>query len=285
MEIKLQAYKNYGIADWDGTVEIFGLHILHSKRLANSRNLGALFRKMLKVYKDKLHSPLKLPDGLEPEDLDLGDFMQIAIGLAVLSGGKEFQQDITCSNPQCKTLNPRVISRLDVFTPIKPEIEGGKSEVVLLKSDNGREPKTEKAPVKEPAKMRVVCNYTSIKKYLDVYKRQENLGFDEAKTHEFYSKLLAVEDAEDHRDLKKIILDIGIVAEAIDIEEMQTFEEKLLWLAELQGEKSTKDYNKINETIAKLSTVINSDYKTECRGCGKELEREFQPTDYFFDMG
>jgi hypothetical protein len=282
MEIKLQAYKNYGIADWDGTVEIFGLHILHSKRLANSRNLGALFRKLLKVCTDKLHCPIQLPEGLQPEDLDLGDFMQIAIGLAVLSGGRDFQQNIICDNPECKAMNPRVINRLEVFTPQKPAIEGGKSEIFLLKNGK-REAKAEKG--KEAPKRKVVCNYTSVKRYLSVYRRMENIKLKEAKDDPLYSKLILVEDTDDLQDLKRVVLDVGIVAETIDVEGMQSFEEKIQWLSWLSGEKGTKDFNKINESVSNLSTVIDSIYKTKCTKCGKELERDISPTDYFFDMG
>ena len=90
---------------------------------------------------------------------------------------------------------------------------------------------------------------------------------------------------EDFEDLKNVVLDLGIVAEVIEVDDMESFEDKLLWLSWLQGEKEIKDYNKINETIGNLSTILESDYKTTCRKCGEELVREFSPTDYFFALG
>jgi hypothetical protein len=281
MEIKLQAYKNYGIADWDGTVEIFGLHLYQSKRVANSRNLGSLFRKLLKVYKSGDRSPVKLPAEFDAENLDLGDFMQIAIGISVLSGGKEFQQNITCG--YCKALNPRVINRLDVFVPEKPKVEGGKQEISIIASTNGkREAKNEKMDKKQ---LKVLCNYTSVRRYLNVYERTENLSFDEARKSEFYSSIIPVEDADDFDDLKKIIMDVGIVAEVAEIEGLETFEERLKWLCYLQGEQQTKDFGKISEVISDLGTDIKREYKTQCIKCGKELVRDLSPTEYFFDMG
>ncbi|GAG10258.1 unnamed protein product, partial [marine sediment metagenome] len=134
MEIVLQGHSTYQMPDWKGAVEVNPLKLFQVKRIAGSKNNLSLFRKFLKIFKSP-QSPLVLPEDLIADDLDVGDFTQILVGISAVSKGRQVRKTYTCPNKKCEAPNPRVLDVIKTFIPIKPELEGGKKELTIKIKD------------------------------------------------------------------------------------------------------------------------------------------------------
>jgi hypothetical protein len=283
MEITLQGKSIYGIAGWDGKIDIEGLKFFQTKRLAGSRNNASLFRKLVKIFKGE-HSPLKLPKELSPEDLDMGDFTQIMIGIAAMSKGRSVRKIYEC--PHCKKEQPRVLDILKIFIPSKPEIEGGMADVEIAAAAKDK-----------PAEI-VICKYLRVKDYIKIndmvdsikdslYKTINNKPIlDLTTVKETYGKLCDFSDLEDVQDFCELMTDVGLVAMRVNnpkIADENRFMDTMKWLLHLQGEQ-LEIYSKISSTIMKLSADISNTYESVCNDCKKKFTAELEPTDYFFDL-
>lgn len=268
MEITLQGGSTYG-KDWPGVVEVSGFQLFQMRRLVGSRNVVSLFRKILKILKSA-GSPVLLPEWLKPEELDIGDFMQLVVGVTAMSKGRQVKKVFTC--PHCESQQPRVIDIVSVFRPGKPEIPGGAHELKL-----GEEP--------------VVCRNVRVGDFIAVHEAAEKLlneswrpGVDR-KPHlslDYVRKAYAafpVDDEEDLEDLLDQVIEVGMVA--VRVEKPGDLQTKLAWLFSLRGD-GLDFYNVLRETVANLSATLVSDYTTTCAECKKEFSEEIGVEDYFF---
>ena len=291
MEILLQGYSTYGIEGWNGTVEVKGLTLVQSKRLAGSANIGSLFRKLNKIITGPL-SPVTFPEDFNKNNLDMGDFMQLLVALSAISGGSEFQRTYTCPKEDCKSANPRVIQLIKVFNPIKPQITGGTYELEIGKNgSNGsapkngsRSPKTEDVD-KDSAnpKTKIKCRNVTIGHFLRSYNAMEKLTLQNDKVR--YGRFSDFEDEEDLEDFKEAILDIGTTALSVSVPNKDTVNDTVDWLLGLQGNDELRTYDDIANTISRLSPEMGSEYKTKCRECGTEIVDKLSPTEYFLGLG
>jgi len=285
MEITLQGKSIYGIPGWDGRVDIEGLKLFQIKRLAGSRNTATLFRKLVKVLKGE-HSPVKFPKDLDPENLDMGDFTQILIGITAMSKGRSVKKVYEC--PHCKKEQPRVIDILKVFVPKKPEIEGGMADVTIDKTD--KEGKVTASIV--------TCKYLRVKDYIKVndlvaeiknslYKTVNGKQvIDLTTVRATYGDICDFSDTDDVEDFCEGLTDIGLVSLRIDnptITDDNRFLNTLKWLTNLQGEQ-TGIYAKVSDVIMKLSANMDNIYESVCTECKKSFTAELEPTDFFFDL-
>jgi len=283
MEITLQGKSIYGITGWDGKVDIEGLKFFQTKRLAGSRNNASLFRKLVKIFKSD-YTPIKLPKELSPEDLDMGDFTQLMIGIAAMSKGRSVRKIYEC--PHCKKEQPRVIDILKVFIPKKPEIEGGMADVEI-----------EAAAASKQAEI-VTCKYLRVKDYIKIndmvdsikdslYKTINNKQvLDLTTVKETYGMLCDFSDLEDVQDFCEQLTDVGLVAMRVNnpkIADENRFMATVKWLFHLQGEQ-VEIYSKISSTIMKLSADISNTYESVCNDCKKKFTADLEPTEYFFGL-
>jgi hypothetical protein len=268
MEIVLQAKSSYGIPDWDGIVELESLQLFQMKRLTNSRSTTALFRKILKILKGA-RSPLTLPGGIVPDDLDVGDFMQIVVGLTAVSKGRQVQRLYTC--PHCNKKQPRVIDIIQVFKPEAPATLGGKASVGIGGED------------------KVLCQNVRIRDFLEVHGLAETLATeswkekgpaDLAYAKKEWGDVFPIEDEEDLEDFIEMLTDVGMVAVRLE-RGKESLQQRIKWLLGLKGEEIAV-YGKLSEAVAGLSATMGNEYSTVCTECKKKFSSTLEVEDYFF---
>lgn len=311
MEIIIQGKSIYGISGWDGTVEVGALQLSQIKRVAGSRNVTTVFRKLVKIFKDT-HTPVKLPAGLAIEDLDLGDFMQVVIGVVAASKGRKLERTYIC--PHCTKEQPRALDIIKVFKPEPPKKEGGIMEISVGK---------------EPDAIRVTCQNVRIRDFLEVHAIAEQLieesfklkdgkkVLDLAYASKEYGDIMTFEDEEDVEDFYDQLIEVGLAAARAapsvsradpgvqpgvkagqervpvgqegaeagqgEVSEGLSFGERLRWLLGLTGE-GMAGYAVIVRAVADLSATVKDEYLTKCTNCKKEFKGNVGVEDYFFDL-
>ena len=290
MEIKLSGFSCYNIPGWDGTIDVKQFKAYQYKRVGNSGTQTTLFRKLLKVFKSPIDSPVELPKELNAGDLSLNDFIQCFVG-SVANVTRARQKTFTCPNEKCRTENPRGIDILSVFIPSAPVIEGGR--LTDTYAING-----------EPTPITV--SYTKISDFIGIQEYLNTLYTpvkDEAEyvskigkiLTEKYGDIFYFGDAEDISDFYQLLdseyvmlarcLDIPSIAGNIKqgpTSDIQYLEEKIRWLFRLSG-SSMEQYVKISQLISDLSPSMNLAYKDKCSKCGTEIVENLNPAEYFFD--
>jgi len=271
MEIVLQGYGIYNIPNWKGQVEVGELNFFQAKRIADSKDQLSLFRKFIKIMKSQ-DSPVKLPEGLAPEDLDLWDFTQLLLGITFTSKGKSQQRTLTC--PKCKKPQPRVIDLLKVFVPRAPKKAGGIDSVKVLVGKK---------------EIQVACRNIRVKDFIEVKQKAEELSIlidkgpagilNFERVQEVYP-FYKFNDIEDLDDFYEILEDFGLVIQCIDLADMD-FNKRLEWAGALKGTQSGI-YAKIANAVYALSPGLDVDYKTTCTICKHEIQAELSPLDFFF---
>lgn len=291
MEIKLTGFSCYNIPGWDGTIDVKQFKAYQYKRVGNSGTQSALFRKLLKVFKSPVDSPIELPKELNAGDLALNDFIQCFVG-SVANVTRSRQKTFICPNPECHLENPRGIDILSVFRPSGPVIPGGKQTDTY--EING-----------EPTPITV--SYTKISDFIGISEYLNTLFVPVKDEAEYITKVGGIltkrygdifyfEDAEDISDFHQLLdseyvmmarcLDIPSLAADIKADDptgdLQYLEKKIKWLFQLNG-SSTEQYIKITKLMGDLSPSMNLTYEDKCSKCETVIEENLNPAEYFFD--
>lgn len=295
MEIILQGkstYGLYGLPDWDGKVEVESLQYYQMKRLTGSRDVPALFRKILKIMREP-RSPVRLPElpmaaipaarapvpmaeampvRLDPDCLDIGDFMQLTIGMVAASRGRQMKKLYVC--PVCKKEQPRVIDALSILIPKKPEVEGG-----LVKVPFGE-------------KREFLCQNVRIRDFLEVYKIADafldasqrwvngknviNLEY----ARNIWGDVASFKDEEDLADFHEQLIEVGMTAVRIECG-IDTLVGRIKWLLALRGDDIGL-VEKLAGAVESVSAGMDNKYETACTDCGEKITEELGAEDYFF---
>jgi len=260
MDIVLQGAALYPhIKDWNGTVDVHKLNLFQMKRLVGLRSRASLFKKLIKIMKRE-DPPVDLPAGLDPEQLDLIDFIHILVGIVAMSKGRQYQRTFTC--PHCKKLNPRVLDLVKIFKFRKPKLV--QPEVVNEKIDG--------------QVIEVLPRNITVKDYITIQDKASALTVDSLKDDYNLDG-----DEEDVEDFAESLVDIGLVSLISDIKPAKTFEEKVLFFGSGRDEPVAL-YKKINAQVIQLSPDSDSDYTTSCSNCKKDIKVSIEASDYFFDL-
>lgn len=280
MEIVLQGRSTYG-QEWDGIVEVESLRLFQIKRLVGSRSVVALFRKFLKIM-SKEGSPVRLPEWLSPADLDIGDFMQLVVGVTAMSKGRQVQKTYVC--PHCGADQPRVVDIVSVFVPGVPRLPGGSTTV-------------------QAGDLKIICRNVRIRDFLEVHAEAEKVAqeswkegpgpsgkpkLDLAYIRQAYGDAFPFSDEEDVEDFMDQVVEVGMVAARVErlvvdgTPVKDDFRKRLAWLFNLQGD-ALEAYGRLSGAVADLSATLASDYASVCAECKKDFKASVGVEDYFFD--
>ena len=294
MEIALQGkstYGLYGLPGWDGLVEVGSLQLYQMKRLTGSRDVPALFRKILKIMKEQ-RAPVRLPVIpmaaapaarspvptaelapmlLDPDCLDIGDFMQLVVGMVAASRGRQMQKTYTC--PACKKEQPRVLDVLKILIPKKPDLEGGETKVKWKEKD-------------------FTCRNVRIRDFLEVHKiadafldasrRWVNgrsvLSMDFAR--KLWGDVASFEDEVDLSDFHTQLVEVGMTAARVECG-FDNVVDRIKWMLALRGD-AIELFSLLSSAVDSLSASMLNEYETPCTDCGEVIKDELGAEDYFF---
>lgn len=264
MELTLPGFAVYNIDGWDGKVEVEALRKYQYGRIAGAYSEVALYRKLLKVFSAP-DSPVTLPKGLAPKDLDFAHFLQLLTAV-VACHERYISEIIKC--PSCSAKNPKSIDIIKATTITPP-----KNPVAMVEIQYEGET--------IQCKRMTIGTYLELQNYINTLYtgKPEEIRL---RIKEEYGSAFPLVDDEDYIDLRDSLDDVGAITILTEYKG-KTFKELFIWLSQLQGKEQTELYDKIDTAIADMASTLSATFKDNCVVCNEPLEKEISPVGYFFD--